>query len=88
MQFGNHHSESKCGACCPECAASTLHHCAHCPQHRETVAAQVPCGYDYSHLVGSPGKRHDNEFIAAQFDGLLTDYDRVWLGFGMHISSQ
>ena len=33
-------------------------------------------------------RTQDNVFDAAGFDGLLTDYDRMLLGFGMHISWQ
>ena len=84
MEYRNHYSERECAACCPECTGATLH-CAHCPQYGRTVAASVEDGCDYSHLVGSPVK-HDEAFDAAQFGGLLTDYDRRLLGVGMHIS--
>jgi hypothetical protein len=46
----------------------------------------LPNGCDPSHLVGSAVKQHDERFDAAQFDALLTDYDRVLLRFGMRIS--
>jgi hypothetical protein len=48
----------------------------------------TPDGYDCSHLVSGPVAQHDKVFYAAQFDGLLTDYDRLLLKFGMHISWQ
>jgi len=85
MQLGNKYSDRKCGACCPECASTAPLHCAHCPQYRKAGAVHVDDKYDYSHLVGSPAKKHDNEFEVAQFDGLLTDYDRILLRFGMQI---
>lgn len=85
MQSANHHSESKCGACCPECTSTTPLHCAHCPQYRKAVAVHLEDGYDYRHLIGSPVKQHDKRFDAAQFDGLRTDYDRMLLRFGMQI---
>lgn len=88
MQLGNKYSDSHCGACCPECTSTKLSHCAHCPQYGKEVAVRLENGHDYSHLVGSPVKKHDKKFDAAQFDGLLTDYDRILLGFGMHISWQ
>jgi hypothetical protein len=43
---------------------------------------------DYSHLVDVGVRPQDNVFDAAGLDGLLTDYDRMLLGFGMHISWQ
>jgi hypothetical protein len=88
MQFTNSYSEYGCAGCCPECAGTKLPHCTHCPQFRRAVAAPVPDGYDYSHLVGSPGKQTDEIFDAVRFDGLLTAYDRLLLKFGMHISWQ
>ena len=83
MQFKNDCEE--CSRCCPECIVTGSNHCAHCPAYRQTVAARVEEGYDYSHLIGNPGKRPDNSFDATQFDQLLTDYDRTLLRFGMHI---
>ena len=88
MQLGNKHSDNHCGACCPECTNTVSLHCAHCPQYRKTVAVRLEDGYDYSHLLNSPVKQHDKRFDAAQFDGLLTDYDRILVGFGMHILCQ
>ena len=90
MRFENSYSQNACAGCCPECPRATLLHCAHCPQFRcpqfrKSVAARVPDGYDYSHLVGDPAKQHDKEVDPAQFDGLLTDYDRILLRFGMRI---
>jgi hypothetical protein len=46
----------------------------------------IPEGYDYSHLIASPAKQDDKVFDTARFDGLLTDYDRILLGFGMRIT--
>ena len=46
----------------------------------------IPEGYDYSHLIAGPVKQNDKLFDATRFDGLLTDYDRILLGFGMRIS--
>ena len=43
---------------------------------------------DDSHLADVGVKTQDNVFNADGFDGLLTDYDRMLLGFGMHISWQ
>ena len=83
MQSKNDYDE--CSRCCPECIVARSNHCAHCPAYRQTVAASVEDGYDYSHLIGNPGMRHDNSFDAMQFDQLLTDYDRVLLRFGMRI---
>jgi hypothetical protein len=47
----------------------------------------VPDGYDYSHLVGDLAKPSSQEFETVRFEELLSDYDRVLLGFGMHIST-
>lgn len=55
------------------------------PNCTDPAAASVADRYDYSHLVGSPVKQHDKGFDAPQFDGLLTDYDRILLRFGMHV---
>jgi hypothetical protein len=49
-------------------------------------AVHLPNGCDSSHLVGNALKQHHERFDAAQFDALLTDYDRVLLRFGMRIS--
>jgi len=49
-------------------------------------AVHLPNGCDSSLLIGSPLKQHDERFDAAQFDALLTDYDRILLRFGMRIS--
>ena len=86
MQSKNDYDE--CSRCCPECTTTRSNHCAHCPAHRQTVAASVEHRCDYSHLIGNPGKRPDNSFDATQFDQLLSDYDRKLLGFGMRISWQ
>jgi hypothetical protein len=86
MQFEDYYSDAVCGGCCPECTGSAVWHCPHCPHHRRTPGAEIPDGYDYSHLVGSPGKRHEEVSDAVPFDDLLTDYDRVLLGYGMQIS--
>jgi hypothetical protein len=85
MQFEDSYSQNADAGCCPECSSPTPVHCAHCPRNGETDAARLPDGYDYSHLVRDPVKQHDTEIDAALFDGLLTDYDRILLQFGMHI---
>ena len=85
MRFENSDREIECLGCCPECTVTTATHCGHCLQHGRTFAVHLPNGCDYSHLVGSPVKQHDKRYEAAQFDGLLTDYDRILLRFGMHI---
>lgn len=85
MQFESSYSQNSWAGCCAECSATTLHHCAHCPRFRKALAACVPDEYDYSHLVGDPAKQHDTEVGAALFDGILTDYDRILLQFGMHV---
>jgi hypothetical protein len=86
MHSENHYCEHDCSGCCPDCILTTQPHCAHCPQYGRDEGAQIPEGYDYSHLVGSPAKQGDKIFDAARFDGLLTDYDRTLLEFGMGIS--
>jgi hypothetical protein len=84
MQSKNSYSEAQCGTCCPECIVTRPHHCTHCPEYgRATV--NVEDAHDYSHLIGNPVRPREEEFDAAQFDGLLTDDDRILLGFGMHI---
>jgi len=45
----------------------------------------IPYGYDYSHLVRSSVQRYSNTRAAAGFEELLTDYDRILLGFGLRI---
>ena len=83
-------TDSKCPSCCLECGAPKPDHYAHCSHCRDTTTASDIEAYDYSHLIGNPGLRHekvfDEIFDVAQFEGLLTDYDRILLGFGMHIS--
>lgn len=49
------------------------------------VAVHLPNGCSSSHLVGSQAGQCDEGFDAAQFEALLTDYDRILLRFGMHI---
>lgn len=88
MQFTNSYSEYDCAGCCPECILTTQTHCSHCPQYGRAGGVYIPEGYDYSHLVGGPAKQDNRVFDAARFDGLLTDYDRLLLKFGMHISWQ
>ena len=41
---------------------------------------------EFSHFVGGPAIPRDEKFDAAQFDALLTGYDRILLRFGMHIA--
>lgn len=50
------------------------------------AAVHLPNGCSASHLVDSRARQHDEGFDAAEFDALLTDYDRILLRFGMHIS--
>ena len=88
MNFNHSDSGHQCSGCCPECTVTSTPHCAHCPQYGRTIAETVPMACDYSHLVDVGVRRQDNVFDAAGFDGLLTDYDRMLLGFGMHISWQ
>ena len=81
MRFGNYYGENDCSGCCPECMLTTESHCAHCPQFGRAGGVHIPEGYDYSHLIASPAKQDDKVFDATRFDGLLTDYDRLLLGF-------
>ena len=87
MRFENYYGENNCSACCPECMLTECH-CAHCPQFRRAGSVHIPEGYDYSHHIASPAKQDDKVFDTARFDGLLTDYDRILLGFGMRITWQ
>ena len=86
MHFENYYSENDCSGCCPECNLTTQFHCTHCPQYGRVGGVRLPEGYDYSHLIASPVKQDAKVFDATRFDGLLTDYDRILLGFGMGIS--
>jgi len=86
MHFENYYSERDCSGCCPECILTTQSHCTHCLQYGRVDGVRIPEGYDYSHLIASPVKQNDKLFDATRFDGLLTDYDRILLGFGMRIS--
>ena len=85
MQFENSSSQNECASYCSECKWAPPFHDADCPRHRKTVALLALYGHDYSHLVGGPLNQHQR-LDAVQFDGLLTDYDRILLRFGMHIS--
>ena len=87
MRFENYYGENNCSACCPECMLTECH-CAHCPQFRRAGSVHIPEGYDYSHLIASPAKQDDKVFDTARFDVLLTEYDRILLGFGMRITWQ
>jgi hypothetical protein len=49
------------------------------------VAGSVATGHDYSHLVDRPVKPRQEQVKRTDFDGMLTDYDRILLKFGMHI---
>ena len=75
----------ECGGCCPVCTLSTAHHCQHCPLYEEGFSVHLPNGYGCGRLVGSPVMQPDLRLDAAEFDELLTDYDRILLHFGMHI---
>jgi hypothetical protein len=76
---------NECGECCPECTQSTASHCQHCPLSEEGFAVHLPNGNGCGHLLSSPVILPDQRLDAAEFDGLLTDYDRILLHFGMHI---
>ena len=88
MRFENYYGENDCSGCCPECMLTTESHCAHCAQFRRAGGVHIPEGYDYSHLIASPAKQDDKVFDTARFDVLLTEYDRILLGFGMRITWQ
>jgi hypothetical protein len=88
MRFENYYGENNCSACCPECMLTTECHCAHCPQFRRAGSVDIPEGYDYSHLIAIPAKQDDKVFDTSRFDVLLTEYDRILLGFGMRITWQ
>jgi hypothetical protein len=85
MQFENSYTESEWSGCCPECIGTMIVHCPRCSRNEEAGAVPLANGSDYSHLVGDPAKQHD-ETHPVPSTGLLTDYDRILLGFGMHIS--
>ena len=52
-------------------------------KNRNTVTSCVPKEYDYSHLVDRPVE--EQPIRRPGFDGMLSEYDRVLLKFGMHI---
>lgn len=84
MQLENYYGEVEC-KCCFECMGITPPHCTHCPHYVQRTAAAIEDGYDYSHLVGDPGKQREKRFELTRFDELLTEYDRILLKFGMCI---
>jgi hypothetical protein len=84
MLLENSYGEN-CAGCCPECTQSTASHCQHCPLSEKGFAVQLPNGCGCGHLVGSAPIKRDLRFDVAEFDGVLTDYDRMLLHFGMHI---
>lgn len=51
-----------------------------------SIFVHLPNGCEFSHLVDSAAEQRDEKFDAAEFDRLLTDYDRILLRFGMHIT--
>ena len=55
------------------------------PKESCAIENRIPFCYDYSHLVGTSVNRPKKIVEAARFDELLTDYDRILLGFGMRI---
>lgn len=56
------------------------------PEESFLIENPVPFCYDYSHLVGSSVNHQQSKRVdAARFEELLTDYDRILLGFGMRI---
>lgn len=55
------------------------------PMENFVIDNRVPFGYDYSHLVGCSVKPRSKPVDAVRFEQLLTDYDRILLGFGMRI---
>jgi hypothetical protein len=85
MQFENSHSEIECSGRCPECIGTTAPHCSHCSRYGKAAAVHLPNGCDYSYLVGDPAKQHEKGVHAVPATELLTDYDRILLGLGMHI---
>ena len=48
------------------------------------IAARIANEYDYSHLVSCSVKQPERPKRAG-FEGMLTDYDRILLQFGLHI---
>jgi len=79
MQFGNLYRPDECKYCCPECTAPRPQAGEQCVRCGRTAVQRIADWYDYSHLVGNPGRRE------AGFDHLLTGYDQILLQFGMHI---
>jgi hypothetical protein len=55
------------------------------PMENLYIENHVPYSHDYSHLVTCPKKEHDKELDAEFFHGLLTEYDRILLRFGMRV---
>jgi hypothetical protein len=84
MEFENSYNESEWSGCCPQVRRNHEVHCLHCSRNGKAGAVDLPNGCDYSHLVGDPAKHHDKAQAAPSTE-LLTDYDRILLGFGMHI---
>lgn len=82
MQF-----EIQCPGCCPKFIGA-VPHSSQCSRYEKTTAVHLPNGSDCSHLVGDPGKPHNYGVRGAPWTKLLTDYDRILLGFGMHIQWQ
>jgi len=70
---------------CSECTWSAPLHHPCCPRRGESATALDREEWDYSHLIGPPAMEQYKVRRATQFSGLLTDYDRILLRFGMHI---
>ena len=86
MQFANFHSQNECEDHCPECTASPPPPGEQCVRCGRTAGERSTDWYNDSHLVGDPVTQHETGFNPAHFEELLTDYDRVLLQFGVHIS--
>lgn len=56
------------------------------PGNGKSVAVHLPNGHECAFLLDRATEQRDEPFDAARFGSLLTDYDRILLRFGMHIS--
>jgi hypothetical protein len=83
MQFENSYTESEWSGCCPECIGTMIVRCPHCSRNEKAGAVHLSNGCGDSHLVDDPAKQHDKTHAVPSTG--LTDYDRILLGFGMHI---
>jgi hypothetical protein len=80
MQSGHSYSRNEREDCCPECKAPQPPPGELCVRCGRSAVARLADWSDYNCIAGNAVKREDG------FDHLLTDYDRVLLQFGMHIS--